>query len=46
MEDHSRKIPSPCAYEKPMNWLSKTARDLRKGDKRLTVIDKIYNEKK
>ena len=46
VEEHSLKIPSPTSYEKPMNWLNNTARDLQKGEKRVTVIDKIYIEKK
>lgn len=46
VEEHSKKVPAPTAYERKMQWISKTARDLSKGSMRRTVIDQIYREKK
>jgi len=43
---HSKQVPAPSAYNKPMRWLNNTARDLGKGSKRKTIIDEIYIEKK
>ena len=45
-EEHSKRIPSPTEYEKPMKWINNTARDLSKGSKRKTIIDQIFIEKK
>lgn len=46
MEDHSRRVPSPSDYDKSINWIKKTTRDLSKGSMRKTIIDQIYAEKK